>query len=94
MRHHFLVHNPGDHVGVAVDAIEAGQQVYGIVLADDSQTDAITARGNVPLSHKIALRSLAAGERVIEYGLPVGVLKEAVTVGDYVHTHNMKTARW
>ena len=94
MRHKFLVHNPGDHVGVAVDEIEAGQEVYGIILADDSQTGAITARRNVPLGHKIALRDLAAGELVIEYGLPVGVLKEAVAIGDYVHTHNMKTARW
>jgi len=94
MRHKFLVHNHGDHVGVAVEVIEAGEAVYGIILADDSQTGTITAKGNVPLSHKIALQDLPAGELVIEYGLPVGVLKEAVSVGDYVHTHNMKTARW
>ena len=94
MRHKFLVHNHGDHVGVAVEAIEVGEAVYGIVLADDSQTETITAKGHVPLSHKIALQDLSAGEPVIEYGLPVGVLKEAVSAGDYVHTHNMKTARW
>ena len=94
MLHKFLVHNRGDHVGVAVEAIEAGQEVYGIILADDSQTETIRAKGNVPLSHKIALMDLPAGEPVIEYGLPVGVLKEAVAAGDYVHTHNMKTARW
>ena len=94
MRHKFLVHNRGDHVGVAVDAVEAGDAIHGIILEDDSQTEAITARSAIPLGHKVALADLPAGAAVIEYGVPIGVLTRDVVRGDYVHTHNLKTARW
>ena len=41
--------------------------------------------------HKYALRELAAGEKVIKYGMPIGVTTAAVAKGEHVHTHNMKT---
>ncbi len=92
--HKFLMHNSGDHVGVAVVDIQEGEEVYGVILADDSSTDVIVARDNIPLGHKIALRDLSNGSEIIEYSVPVGVVTQNVYVGDYVHTHNFKTARW
>ena len=41
--------------------------------------------------HKYALRELAAGEKVIKYGMPIGVTTAAIAKGEHVHTHNMKT---
>lgn len=94
MKHKFLVHNSGDHVGVAVENIAEGDAVYGVVLADNSQTETIIARTAIPLGHKIALADVAANDAVIEYSLQIGVSSMPIRVGDYVHTHNLKTARW
>lgn len=92
--HKFLVHNPGDHVGVAIVDIEKGEEIYGVILSDDSTTTTIVSRSNVPLGHKIALSDLTTGSKVIEYSVPVGVVTQNISIGEYVHTHNLKTARW
>ena len=41
--------------------------------------------------HKFALRDIAEGEKVIKYGMPVGVATAAIKEGEKVHTHNLKT---
>ncbi len=41
--------------------------------------------------HKYALRNIQAGENIIKYGQPIGHATEDITVGEHVHSHNMKT---
>jgi (2R)-sulfolactate sulfo-lyase subunit alpha len=48
----------------------------------------------VPLGHKIAVEACEPGGAVIEYGVQIGKAPEGLEVGDYVHTHNLKSARW
>lgn len=91
--HKFLIHNQGDHVGVATSDIEAGERVIGVYMDDDSSLE-VVAQGNVPLGHKIAVAALEEGTPVIEYGQRVGVARVHVEPGDYVHVHNIKSARW
>lgn len=91
--HKFLVHRRGDHVGVATSDIGAGEDVVGVYMDDDSTVE-VVARGDVPLGHKIAVEGREVGGAVIEYGVQIGEATEDVEVGDYVHTHNLKSARW
>ena len=93
MRHKFLVHAPGDSVGVAVEPISAGETVQGVILEDNSTTT-ITARDGIPLGHKIALVSLSAGDAVTKYGEPIGRAVAAIAPGQHLHVHNVKSARW
>ncbi|WP_160725979.1 UxaA family hydrolase [Bacillus sp. USDA818B3_A] len=93
MSHKFLVHYIGDSVGVAIDDIAAGEEVLGVFLEDDS-TILIHSNHQIPLGHKIALHDISENSRVIEYRVPIGVAMEAIKEGSYVHTHNLKTARW
>ena len=93
MRHKFLVHTPGDSVGVAVEPISAGETVQGVVLEDNSTTT-ITALDAVPLGHKIALVALSAGESVTKYGEAIGRATAAIAPGQHLHVHNVKSARW
>ena len=41
--------------------------------------------------HKYALCEIKKGENVIKYGSPIGHATEDISVGDHVHTHNLKT---
>jgi (2R)-sulfolactate sulfo-lyase subunit alpha len=93
MKHKFLVHAPGDSVGVAVEPIAAGEKVEGVVLADNSTT-AIAAKDPIPLGHKIALVPLSPGDSVTKYGESIGRAKVAIAPGQHLHVHNVKSARW
>ncbi len=89
----FLLHRPGDAVGVATEDIAAGTSATGR-LRESSEVVELTISDNVPLGHKIAVRPLAKGDKVIEYGVEIGVATADITAGQHVHVHNMKGQRW
>ena len=51
----------------------------------------IHPRDNVALRghDKTALCDIAAGEKVIKYGFPIGVAAQNIRAGEWVHTHNL-----
>lgn len=91
--HKFLIHNHGDHVGVATSDISAGEQVVGVYMDDDTTVE-VRSRHDVPLGHKIAVADIEPGSDVLKYNVKIGVTPQGFKTGDYVHTHNLKTARW
>jgi (2R)-sulfolactate sulfo-lyase subunit alpha len=93
MPHKFLVHAPGDSVGVAIESITTGEDVEGVVLENDSIVR-LKALDDIPLGHKVALAAIATGSDVAKYGVRIGRAIAAITAGQHVHTHNLKSARW
>lgn len=91
--HKALTHNRGDHVAVAVATIAPGEEVT-VVFMDDDSTASVVARAEVPYGHKIAVQPCPIDASVLEYGVRIGVATAEIELGDYVHTHNLKTARW
>lgn len=91
--HKFLIHDKEDHVGVAVEDIKAGEKVVGVIMEDGSSIE-VVSNGDVPLGHKIATKNVNSNAQVLKYGIQIGYASEEFKVGDYVHTHNLKTARW
>ncbi|MEW6696325.1 MAG: UxaA family hydrolase [Bacillota bacterium] len=89
----FLVHDPEDMVGVAVANIEAGETVTGKI-QDSDKTIEVKSVSNIPLGHKVALKDIANGERVIKYHIVIGKAVADIKAGEHVHTHNLKTERW
>ena len=89
---HFLVHNEGDHVGVAVQDVEPGRR-RAVYLDSDREVEVEVAEA-VPLGHKVALRDLEEGAAVVEYEVPIGVTRTTVRSGQLVHVHNLRSGRW
>ena len=73
-----------DNVGVAIRAIPAGAEV---------EVDGIrlVARDAIPFAHKMALRPVRPGERVIKYGVPIGSATGPIEPGMHVHVHNIRS---
>ena len=46
-------------------------------------------RGDVPQGHKVALRAIKAGEKIVKYGFPIGEATLDIAEGEWVHTHNV-----
>lgn len=91
--HRFLIHNSGDDVGVATEDIRSGEEVTGLYM-DTDDTVTLTALGDIPLGHKIAVNAIPAGGDIIKYGVKIGLARAAIAAGDYVHVHNIRSARW
>jgi hypothetical protein len=51
----------------------------------------VTVLQDLPLGHKLARRSIAAGEKVIKYGAPIGSATEPIAAGAHVHVHNVRS---
>lgn len=76
--------NPLDNVAIAREPIAAGAQ-----LTNPATSEPLTANADIPVGHKIALRPIAAGERVLKYGQLIGIATQNIAAGDHVHTHNV-----
>ena len=91
---HLLVHHHDDNVGVVVvEGLSANTQMLCVVTEDNSDFR-LTAKSDVPIGHKIALRDLAVGDTVIKYGEDIGKVVAPIGKGEHVHVHNLKTKRW
>ncbi len=93
MAHAILLHEPDDDVGVAVQDLKAGSEV-GAVTLEGKAVGSVKLVNDVPLGHKVAMRDLANGKDVIEYGRVIGMASQATPRGSHVHTHNLETKRW
>ena len=74
----------GDNVAVATRDLEAGESV-------DVAGVALTMERRTPTGHKVAIRAIAPGERIVKYRVPIGSATVAIAPGRYVHTRNMKS---
>ena len=89
-----LVHDRADNVGVVVvEGLTAGTEMLCVVTHDDSDFR-LTARADIPIGHKVALKDLAEGDTVTKYGEDIGRMTGPAETGGHVHTQNLKTKRW
>ncbi len=67
-----------DNVAIARVPVSEGMSVRGVV-----------TRAPIPAGHKVALKTIDAGENIIRYGQLIGRAKIRIEPGDHVHTHNV-----
>ena len=90
----FVVHDEGDSVGVVVvEGVKAGDQITGWVM-DQNQDIQFTAASDIPIGHKLAIKSMQQGDTVIKYGTDIGKVVADIGTGEHAHVHNIKTKRW
>lgn len=91
---HFVVHEDGDGVGVVVvEGVKAGQKLKGWIMEDDEDIT-ITAKSDIPIGHKVALKDYKPGDTVIKYGVDIGKVVAKIAKGEHAHVQNIKTKRW
>lgn len=93
MAHGALLHEPEDAVAVVVNDVAAGDSVRLVTLEGEEKGN-VKATEDIPLGHKIAVSDVAEGEDVIKYGRSIGAASKKISVGDHVHTQNVKSKRW
>lgn len=76
--------HPSDTVAVAIETI-AAQETFEIGGRE------YVATATIPAGHKVAIAPMKAGENIIKYGFPIGHAKVDITIGEHVHSHNVKS---
>jgi altronate hydrolase len=74
--------HPSDNVAIARVPIAAGTELR-------VEGAAVVTSDAIPAGHKLALRTMAAGEMVVRYGQAIGRARIAIAPGQHVHTHNI-----
>ena len=75
--------HPSDNVAIARVMLPPGQ----LARVGDLE---VRSTEMIPAGHKIALREIAAGERVMRYGCRIGRASRAIYPGEHVHTGNLQ----
>ncbi|MTI15197.1 UxaA family hydrolase [Sansalvadorimonas verongulae] len=75
--------HPSDNVLVVCQSIDAGHILINGVMKNLSKP--------VAVGHKLARTDIAAGDKVIRYGVSIGSAIAPITAGSHVHLHNMKS---
>mgnify|MGYP003700566623 FL=1 len=74
-----------DNVAVALADTPAGASI-----ALGAET--VSVRMPIPAGHKFALKNIGEDEQVVKYGSPIGLASASISVGEHVHSHNLRTA--
>ena len=82
MKEYIRLH-PEDNVAVACHALAAGQYLseVGIALLEE-----------IPAGHKFALQDFKTGEPIFKYGQRIALATAPISAGQWIHSHNAKTA--
>lgn len=85
MSDNILIVNEADNVAVALKSLEKGTELV-------IEGDKIILQEDISRGHKIALKDIDKGEKIIKYAFPIGIAREDIKAGNWIHTHNLKTA--
>ena len=77
-----IVMHPADNVAVVV---AAGGLKPGDRVRRGTSSDALVLLNAVPQGHKVALIDIAAGQAVLRYNVSVGIAKDNIPAGSWVH---------
>jgi hypothetical protein len=76
--------SPLDNVAVLTRRLPAGTPVT-------LTTGTVVLDRDLGLGHKIACRPIAAGEKIVKYGVAIGSATDSIAPGAHVHLHNMRS---
>ncbi len=85
MKNNFIIMNSEDNCATSLAEIPKDDEVKL------NGGKIIKINQNIPFGHKFALRKISKDDLVKKYGEIIGVATENIEVGDWIHTHNIKS---
>ena len=88
-----ILMNAKDNVATMLADAGVGDAVK-ITLSSGKLQGEVQARQNISFGHKISVKDIAAGDKIIKYGEVIGEATMPITTGDHVHIHNIRSMTW
>lgn len=76
--------SPLDNIVVLSRSVEAGTTI-------EIDGHRILVAAPLGLGHKLALGPIAAGDKILKYGVSIGSATRDIAAGEHVHLHNMRS---
>ncbi|MBI4252355.1 MAG: UxaA family hydrolase [Candidatus Tectomicrobia bacterium] len=86
-----MIIDKSDNVATCLSKVKRGEKVQ--LMLNGRKGRAVKANQDIPYIHKICIKALKKGQPCMKYGLPIGVASKDIRVGDYIHIHNVESAR-
>ena len=77
-----------DIVATVTSNIDTGQSIR-ILSPEGSIINEIISIDSVPFGHKIAVENISNGDKVTKYGEIIGIASSDISIGQWVHVHNL-----
>jgi len=84
MKYNLYLTHPDDNTGVVLTSVTKGE----VLTSKTGLT--LVALDDIPENNKVATVNINRGEAVRKYGETIGIAGEDISVGNWVHTHNIK----
>ncbi len=84
MTRNFVLLHSQDNILVCCQDTKSGEEL-------DIDSEKLRLSEDICMGHKIARRSLSAGNKIIKYGQSIGSALRDIDAGEHVHMHNMKS---
>jgi altronate dehydratase small subunit len=85
-----IVMKAADNVATVTEKVAANTEVTmnveGILLT-------VCAKDMIPFGHKVAIRRISSGEKIIKYGEVIGKATRDIQIGEHTHVHNLGGCR-
>ena len=91
MKRTLFIHDDADNVAVALADLKAEDTVE-VKIAGELKS--IKIKEKIPYGHKVAIKDVQKGSKIIKYGEVIGVATKDIPIGSHVHTHNIKSLRY
>jgi len=85
MEKKYIIMNEADNCSTSLEDLPEGTAITG------GGIDLILNQA-ISLGHKFALKDIQKGENIIKYGQIIGTAIKKINRGDWIHTHNIKSA--
>ena len=86
MRKKFIRMNSKDNCATSLEEISQNE------IIKISESNPIKVNQVIPYGHKVALSDIKKGELIFKYGEIIGIATKDIMRGDWIHTHNIKSA--
>lgn len=81
----FIKINENDNVAVAIEKLAKGT----VINCGENTVEVVD---DISAGHKVALKDIECGTPVVKYGYTIGNALQDIKAGQWIHTHNIKTA--
>jgi altronate dehydratase small subunit len=90
MRRDAIVIKRQDNVATAIQDIPMGKSA---AVGVEEESVIVKVIQDIPLGHKLALRRISSGEKILKYGTVIGRATQDIQPGEHVHVHNVESMR-
>lgn len=85
-----VIAHKNDNVATTVKELSKGNDVLIDIFGEEAR---VILTEDIPFGHKFSIKDIKTGDEIFKYGEAIGQATSDISIGDYVHVHNVVSER-